>query len=296
MKLWQLRESLSSSDFTNLLGATMNKRLEKAYAFVSPVWQEYCDVVEVSDFKNQTIIDVSETTDLEKVLEGAEYTQWAFSESAQTWRVYKYGKRLDVPWEWVQNDDLRSINRMVDAMGRAAARTVHKFAVGLLTATAASTTVTTALASSTLEAAINELETRTDATSGERLGLKADLLIVPTNLQFTADQLINSSLVIDGSGTALQGNKNTLANRLRVVIDPYLTDANDWFVAASPAQKAGIEVGFLTGYRNGPMVLKKKTDSSEEINFDDDVYAYKTRHVFGGARIDSNCFVKVSVT
>lgn len=295
--LQQMREEVGSDEFANLLGATMNKRLMKAYNWVLGAYNAYCDIVEVADFKNQTIIDLTDLDDLELVPEGAEYQEWSFDESTDTYRVYKRGKKLTVPWEWIQNDDLRAINRVVDNMGRAARRSVAKFAVGLLTATPASVTVTAALSSTTLPAAINELESRADTTSGEKLGLVARKLIVPTALQFTADQLVNSSLIVaTGDTDAVIGNKNTLANRLEVVVDPFLTDENDWYVGTDPVEYPGIELAFLRGYRNGPAMLRKKTDSQEELDFDTESYVYKCRHVYGGKRINSNALVHVSVT
>jgi hypothetical protein len=295
--LREIRESVGSDDFSTLLGATLNKRLQKAYNFRQGAWERYCDVVEVNDFKDQTIIELTELDDLEKILESGEYKQWTFSESSQTYRVYKYGKRLDVPWEWIRNDDLRSINKVTTSMGRAARRTVDKFAVTLLEGTTASTTVTGVLNEANLELAINELESRTDATTGELLGLIAAKLVIPTKLQFTADRILHSGLIIVGGNTDVsKGDKNALQNRLEPVVDPFLTSQTNWYVTCDPADVAGIEVAFLKGYRSGPYFGKKKTDSQEELDFDTDGYAYKMRHVFGGARVDSNAIVRVVVS
>lgn len=295
--LREIRESVGSDDFSTLLGATLNKRLGKAYNYTEAPWEKYADVVEVDDFKNQTIIDLTELGDIEKVTELDEYREWTFSESSQTYRVYKYGKRLTVPWEWIRNDDLRAINRVVTSMGRACRRTVDKFAVALLESASASATVTTALAEDTLEAAINELETKTDATTGESLGLVARRLVVPTALQFTAARILRSAeRSFAGTTDVNQGTYNALNGRLELVIDPFLTSAVDWYVTCDPMDMPGIEVAFLKGYRSGPYFGKKKTDSSEEMDFDTDGYVYKMRHVFGGKLINEKPIVKVDVT
>lgn len=295
--LRELRESVGSDDFSTLLGATMNKRLQKAYAFTSSPWERYCDVLEVDDFKNQTIIELTELADIEKVTELAGYKEWSFAESSQTYRVYKYGKRLTVPWEWIRNDDLNAINKVVNSMGRAVRRTIDKFAVALLEAAAASSTVTTALSEATLTAAITEFESRTDATTGEKLGLKAKYLVVPTALQFTAARILQSTITVAAGATnLLQGDFNPLKGYLEPLVDPFLTSAVDWYLLADPADMPAIEMAFLKGYRNGPYFGKKKTDSQEELDFDTDGYVYKMRDVWGGKLVEANAVLKVDVT
>lgn len=294
--LRELRESVGSDDFSTLLGATMNKRLQKAYSFTTSPWERYCDVVEVDDFKNQTIIELTELADIEKVPELTEYTEWSFSESSQTYKVYKYGKRLTVPWEWIRNDDLKAINKVVTGMGRAVRRTIDKFAVSLLEAAPASTSVTTALAEDTLEAAITEFESRTDATTGEKLGLKARYLVIPTALQFTAARILKSNIMIVAGDTDVsKGAFNPLNGYLEPLVDPFLTSATDWYLMGDPADIPAIEMAFLKGYRNGPYFGKKKTDSSEELDFDTDGYVYKMRDVWGGKLIEANAVLKVDV-
>lgn len=296
-RLAEIRESVGSDDFSNLLGATLNKRLLKAYNYSQGAYERYCDIVEVDDFKNQTIIELTDLEDLEKILEGEEYREWAFSESAQTYRVYKYGKRLTVPWEWIRNDDLKAINRVSWNMGRSSARTREKYACALLEGTTASATVTTALAEDTLEAAILELEGREDDTTGEKLGLNAAKLVVPTALQFTAARILKSAtIIVAGATDVSKGDVNALAGRLELVIEPHLTSNADWYVVADPGDTPGIEMAFLKGYRSGPYFGKKKTDSEEELDFDSDGYVYKVRDCYGGARINANALLKVDVT
>lgn len=295
--LRDIREAVGSDAFANLLGSNMYKRLQKAYVGVPGEYNRYCDIIEVNDFKNQNVIALSEVVDLDKLLEGEEYREASFAEGVTTYRVFKYGKRLTVPWEMVKNDDLAAVNRMVDTYGRAARRTCAKFAASLLEGTPASSTVTTTLSKTSLEAAITEFMTRRDATSNDPLGVEPKFLIVPPALKWTAMELLNSSLIVaTGTTDLIIGNKNVLENALDLIVEPFLTDANDWYLAADPAVLPGIELAFLRGYRDTPALLRKKTDSSEELDFDTDSYVYKVRHVFGGARVNPNALLKVSVT
>jgi hypothetical protein len=294
--LRDIREAVGSEEFANLLGANIAKRLQAAYAGVPGEYNRYCSILEVSDFKSQTIIAISDADDLEKVLEGQQYKETSFAESTVSYRVYKYGKVLTVPWEMVKSDDMTGVNRMVDSMGRAARRTVAKFAASLLAGTSASTAVTSALSKSSLEAAITEFMTRKDANNNP-LGVVPKYLVVPPALKWTALELLNSTMiVVAGSTDKVLGASNALQGVLEPVVDPFLTDTNDWFLVADPAELPGIEIAFLRGYRDAPAILRKKTDSTEELDFDTDSYVYKVRHVFGGARVNAKALLKVSVT
>lgn len=74
-----------------------------------------------------------------------------------------------------------------------------------------------ALTSDNLWAAIEALEGRA-GDHGRKLGLKATLLVVPSNLQKVATTLLTSELVSDGTTTVSNG----LKDRLKLMISPWL--------------------------------------------------------------------------
>ncbi|MFT4190844.1 MAG: Mu-like prophage major head subunit gpT family protein [Comamonas sp.] len=76
---------------------------------------------------------------------------------------------------------------------------------------------TKALTADTLWAAIEALESR-KGDHGRPLGLRASLLVVPSNLQKTATTLLNSDLVSDGTTTVSNG----LKGRLQLLVSPWL--------------------------------------------------------------------------
>ena len=69
---------------------------------------------------------------------------------------------------------------------------------------------------------------------------------------------------------------------VEVLVEPLLTDSNNWYVVAKPSSIATMEVGFLGG-RETPEILVKE-------DFDRDVIWYKGRIVFGGAVLDYRGF------
>ncbi len=88
---------------------------------------------------------------------------------------------------------------------------------------------TAALSAASLQAAITAMCKFKD-DRGKPLGMLPDLLVVPPDLQWTAMELLNSVYYPDtlASGQKLAGN--VLRGKLDLLVSPYLTDSNDWFV------------------------------------------------------------------
>lgn len=298
-----LREAMTLSDFPLLLQDSQNKILQEAYRGVVSTWRQWCKIGDVSNFLLQHRLKISEAEELLLVDQLDEYKDSKLTEADRTYRVYKYGRKFGVSWETLINDDLQSIKDQPTRFGRAAARKIAAFAISLLEGTTPSSTVTTALGDSTLQAAINEMEARVDSL-GNKLGCVPRYLIVPPAQQFTARKLLESTtIVIAGDTDRDVGTKNVLEGILDLCVDPFLTDANDWFLACAPNDIPGIEVGFLRG-KQEPELSRKKQDwdpiaspyDIPEASFDNDAIEYRVRYVFGGARIDANGLLKVGVT
>lgn len=295
-RLIDIYEAVGSDEFTALLGEEIYRRLQRAYAEVPGAYREYCSMPEVPDFRNQNIIAISGTEDLLRVRESEEYKELTFSESSISYRVYKYGRLLTIPWEFVVNDDLRGVNRMVDEMGRSARRTVARFAAEELALHPEHATITGALNFANLSAAITDFNSQVNA-AGVPLGLKAELLVIPPYWELTAKNIL-SSVTIAASGVTdiLYGTKNVLENALKPVVDPFLT-GYDWYVGASPQQADGLELAFLRGYKDNPKLLRRRGDEEgEDMDFYNDSICYKVRHVFGGGWIDTNAFYHIGCT
>jgi len=73
-----------------------------------------------------------------------------------------------------------------------------------------------------------------------------------------------------------------LKGMLEVTVEPLLTDANNWYVAADPWSIPTLEIGFLGG--------KEAPEIFMDENFERDVIRYKGRVVFGGAVMDYRGF------
>lgn len=298
-----LREAMARDDFPLLLQDSMNKVLLNAYRGVQSTWRQWTKPGDVPDFRLQHRIKMSEAEDLLLVAELDEYKGSTLSEADNTYRVYKYGRKFGVSWETLINDDLQAIKDQPARFGRAAARNIATFAVGLLEGTSASSTVTDALSEDSLPAAIIEFMERTDSL-GNLIGARPEFLIVPPALEFTARRLLESTtVVVAGSTDTAIGNKNVLEGIQTLCVEPFLSSSADWYLASSPNDIAGIEMGFLRGHKE-PEIARKRGDweplqspyEFPESSFDNDSIEYRVRYVYGGARIDTNGLLRVHPT
>jgi len=82
------------------------------------------------------------------------------------------------------------------------------------------------LSATALKQAITDLESTTDSR-GKIVNLQANILMVPTALQWKASELIKSTLSPETNYNAV----NSIQTKgLQIVINPYLTDSDAWFL------------------------------------------------------------------
>lgn len=84
---------------------------------------------------------------------------------------------------------------------------------------------------------------QTNIGGKEKLNIQPAFLIVPVELEVQAAQLINS--VVDPSKS--NATVNPFANKLTVISDPELTEANAFYLAAAAGYAPTIEVTTLNG-------------------------------------------------
>jgi phage major head subunit gpT-like protein len=108
-----------------------------------------------------------------------------------------------------------------------------------------------ALSDVNLITALGNLKTFKDHL-GQVIGQSGTInLVVPPQLEFTAKALVNTSLVSAGGTNILQGAAN-------VVVSPYLSDANDWYLTVGNDQLFVVE-------RMAPTVMISKDERSENV-------------------------------
>ena len=90
------------------------------------------------------------------------------------------------------------------------------------------------LSVTSLRDALNDILDTTD-DAGKLIHWRAEVLLVPGELQWLAHELIDSPDRPDTGNRALNAFRKADGQGLRVLVSPYLTDADAWFLLASPS-------------------------------------------------------------
>jgi hypothetical protein len=106
---------------------------------------------------------------------------------------------------------------------------------------------------------------------GNFINVQAQYLIVGPELETSAQQLINATIV-----ATKVSDTNVFRGSLEIIVDPRITDKR-WYLSASPNQVDTIEIAFLDG---------EELYTEERVGWDVDGLEVKARMVFGAKAID----------
>lgn len=294
------REALDSTSFANVLGNSMTRRLVAEYnaAVDYQAWRNIVTTTPVNDFRNQERTRFGGYGDLPGVAQGDPYEALSSpTDEKATYSVTKRGGTEEVTIEMIKNDDVGTITRIPQKLGRAAQRTLAKFvfdfirtnptiydSVALFHASHGNLG-STALDATSLQAARVAMLKQTELNSTDRLGIGPKHLLVPIDLQEAAVNLFNRST--NNDKTFVQ------ANVLNIIPVWYWTDVTDWAVTADPRDIPTIEIGFLDG-REEPELFVQDMPNVGSM-FSNDKLTYKMRHVYGGNVLDYRGMYKAVV-
>ena len=286
-----------TSDFANILENVASKSLLQGYNEAPETWQTWARTGSLTDFKVASRVNISSFSDLELVLESAEYKEGHLSDLKETIQLAKYGKTFTISREAIINDDLDAMTRIPGAMGRAAARQVGDLAYAILTANGTLNQDGLALfvaghnnlagsggaiSETTLDTARNAMATQTSPApgtgeTGATLNISPQYLIVPSAILMTARKVVETPTAPDTTGDLAI---NTMRNALTIVWDARL-DADSttaWYLAAAPGVADTVEVAFLDGNDQPYM--------ESQDGFKQDGVTYKVRIEAAAAALD----------
>lgn len=304
----ELRESGSTSDFPNLLGNLMYRSLID-WAHAQPdAWRAWARLGELTDFRPGTRIVGYEAEDLLPVGQDGGYQDSKLADAQYQLTLATYGRAFSINRTVIINDDLNYIRQQPVRWGRAAGRSIGKFAAqtilegngacfdGIALFHTSHSNIATGggsvLSSANLQTAIAAMQQQT--ILGGFQAVMAKWLIVPPQLQFTARQILNSSIVVAAGGdstasTKLQtvGNENPLNGALGMVIEPFLSSTTAYYVIADPADTHVVELGFLLGKQSPDLLVERPVmmnlaGGDDEYEFEYDVMRYKVRYDYAG--------------
>lgn len=289
-----LIEEITTSTFSYILGTSMHKRLVKDYNLQAVDWRKVVSVDSPQNFKNQSVQRVAALDDLSTVdTESTSYPELGtLSDEEINYAVLTRGAIVTIARKTIINDDMRFLRKIPVRLARAAARTLEKYVFSTLLADNPTYDVdskalfhadhanlgSSALAEAAVTAAIAATMKQSDGD--ERIGIKPAYLLVPPDLMFTAQKLLNSAYEVGATNETI----NVLKGILEQITVKHWTDTNNWFTLCDPNDVETIVLGFLNGQETPEMFLQDSPVVGTV--FTHDKIRYKIRHEYAGEIVD----------
>lgn len=269
----------STSDFPKLFENVANKTLLAAYAEEPQTWRPLARQRNLPDFKSVSDLQLASQIVPEQILENGEYKSGTLTEGKATWKLSTYGKKISVTRAAIINDDLDSLSRVPDMLGRGCRLLESNMVWDLLTtgsngakvsldgqdlfhsshnntATGAGTTISIG----GMDKAKLKLRNQKDL-AGNRVNLAPAYLLVPTALETAALQFLYPT---GYAPTALTGNSgpNPFAAGVQLIVEPRLDDDSTsvWYLTSSPNRVEMITFGYLAGEAGPTITTTEKRD------------------------------------
>lgn len=294
---YRVSEAVATTDFPNILLSSLTKKLIQDYTEYAIVDQLNTLYVtsRLGDYKTQDRVRMGYLSDLSTVAEAGPYLEGAKpTDEKISYTISKRGNLFTISEETIRNDDLNKIAQYPARMARAARHTLAAFITNFFTtppnydpdglawfhATHNNTGVV-ALSSAELDARAIILGKQSEKDSLNRLGLRLWGIMIPLDLKPTALQINNN---MTGTNNYYQYFGQNPANPERIIVNPLMTDVNDWIGFSNPAEAPFLEIGFLDGYETPQIFLANLP--TQGTQFTNDQLQYKVKHVYGGKPID----------
>jgi hypothetical protein len=292
----------STISLSGILSNVANKALLEAYTAVEGMATVICAQADVNDFKQVTRYRMTGQGTFEKVGPDGELKHANLTEESYTNQIDTYGKIIALTRQMIINDDLSAFLQIPRILGRQSAIAVEKAVFALLLSnpggffSAANknlqTGAGTALQIASLTTGEELFDNQTDK-NGDPILVKSAILLVPTGLKVTAQQLMTETRVNETTTTDKpKPANNPHAGKWQPYASPYLnaqglagSSATAWYLFANPADVAAMEIAYLRGQRT-------PTIESGETDFDTLGMKWRGYFDFGVAMQDYRAAVK----
>lgn len=272
----------TTSDFPEIFGNTVNRRLRQMYDNAEPTFQAWCQAANRTDYREGSAISLSGFSYLNEVAEGGEFTAGKMAESAEKYAVKKLGKLLRITDEMIVNDDLSAFARVPSAIANAAVRTHNQIVYSILTANAAMSDGValfhadhgnlaasgSAISVTSLGAARAAMRKQKDQI-GNPIYVTPAFLIVSPDKETEAQQVVQSQIV-----ATKDSDTNPFKSSLQIIVDPHLT-GNAWYLAAGNVDT--IEYARING---------EVFEIAQWIDYDRDALSIRVKAPFGAKAVD----------
>jgi len=288
--IFLLQEAMTTSDFPQLFGDVLDRRVIKKYTAVPPLWKN----IGLKQIVNRIHPQVGKyafamsggNERLERVAQKGEYLTSDRGENRYALTVYKYGKQFDISWESLINDDLNALGDTPERFAESTLnmenfRFVDTYADddGTHGVDGAGELYDKATANE-VNGSVNLLTLANLATgyqamasfrdrAGNPIRNKPVYLVVPPLLEIPAREMLTSVMKqytqsgdTDVAATAYP-MKNVIAELgLKLIVEPWLPICDPtngdtaWYLFADPNSIAAVQYGYLNGHERPEIVMK----------------------------------------
>nr|MBC7245605.1 Mu-like prophage major head subunit gpT family protein [Chloroflexota bacterium] len=283
--------NVTSSTMTSLVKNAFNKVILDYFNTADRWWEPIVSEEYFGSMKDVTLVTLGGFADLPTVAEGGAYTELSWSDEEEVVSFVKKGAYVGVTLEMMDKDETRAFRAIPRKLAIAGYRTLSGMIANLWMANSGvgpywpsgQTTNrlfcstygnlgTSALSASSWDAVIQAMYKQTEATSGERMGIRPAYLVVPIELEKTALTIMQS----EGEPGTADNDANVRRGSSRVIVCPEMTDANDWLAVADPRVFPAIVVGYR--FSNVPEVFVADQETVGSM-FTNDEMRIKARFV-----------------
>ncbi|WP_231639422.1 prohead protease/major capsid protein fusion protein [Sphingomonas profundi] len=250
----------STSDFSNLVGNGLNRRLRAAYDENQPSYRSWARrAPNAPDFRSVDVIQMSAMPDLVKVNEAGEFRYGTASDGKVSYAVVTYGRIIAVTRQLIINDDLRALERITTGFAGSAARLENRTVYAQITSNptmpdgkalfhADHGNLGSGAISATSLAAMRKDMRLQKGLQSEELNLMPEHLLAPATqeqlaYQFTSSQFVPAKATDVNEFRA--GGRTALDPIVEAILDGNSTTA--WYGVASNAQVDTVEYAYLEG-------------------------------------------------
>ena len=264
-----VREALTGTGaFPGILSNVAHKSMAQAYQSAPTTYQFWTAQGSNSDFKDATRYRLSEADTLEKLNESGEFQAGGVTEGAAKTSIATYGRMFSLTRQAIINDDMGALQQLPAIYGAAARRMINKMVYKMLQSNpkvegaqlfhadhknlCAEDISIEGLAK--MKAAMAKQK---NIKGAEYLNIQPAFIICPVELEVQAAQLISS--VVDP--TKANATPNPFANKMTVISEPELEDAEAFYLAAAAGIAPTIEVTSLNGNLTPTMERAEQFDT-----------------------------------
>lgn len=260
-----LAAAWATHSISGILSSTVNKFLLAGFDSVESAWRSISTVRSVNDFKTVTSYRLNGSMKFEAVAPGGELKNAGVSDESRTISASTYGIMTSLDRTSLINDDLAALTAVPQRVGRGGALKLNDLfwaefvddASFFTTARGNKKTSTGALSISTLKTIATMFRKLKDP-DGNPVAVEPRILLVPVDQELAAAEIMGSTLIQSGA-TGGQPERNVMAGRYQVVASTYLSNADDFYLLASPSDLPVMEVAFLNGVQS-PIVETAEAD------------------------------------